>query len=496
MVNEFIQEMSKRQRNEDVDPRTWALSYGGRPIEFLCEIAPKWSGPDWAAWRAFVKTLFAVDLDDNEHAIYRLCTGLEWKKRDRPFREAWMPVGRRGGKSYTLALIAVYMACCHDWTPYLADGQFGYVSVLSDSRKHSVEIMNYVKGLLRHPRLALLVKRPLAETIELEGQTAIEIVTASIKAVRAQTRVASFCDEIAFWEVDEDSANPDVEILQGLRPAMITIPGSLLLGASSRYARRGVLWDAYRDYYGKPTGPLVWAADTLTMHPSISQEILDEERARDPVSFAAEYGVEWRSDVAEFIPRERVEALVVPGRYELPYVPGLRYFGFADPAGGSGEDSMTLAIAHHDPKTGMGVLDALRERRPQPSFDPEDEVENQVTLLKSYRLTEVAGDRYAANWCSGQYRKRGIAYVESEMTASDLYREALPLLNGARVELLDDKRFIHQVCQLERTTSRLGKDTISHPLRQHDDLANVGLAALVHVMAKPSEVERWIKAFT
>lgn len=443
-------------------------------------MAPDWGyDAEWAAWRVFVKTFFGEPLDAEELETFRTCTGLS-SPAEKSHREAWLPVGRRGGKSVTLAMIAVYVACCFDWTPHLRPGQFGYVDVLSDSRAHAGEIMNYVKGVLGHPRLAPLVGRPLSETVELAGRIRIQVVTASIKAVRSYTAIAGLCDEIAHWAPDAESANPDVEILRALRPSMATIPGSFLLCASSRYARKGVLWEAYRDHYAKENGPLVWSANTVTMHPSVDREFLAQEEERDPVAFQSEYGLEWRSGLADFIQRERVEALVVKGRYELPYAPGLRYHAVVDASGGSGEDSMTLAIAHRDPRTGLGVLDALRERQPNPSFDPEHVVESDhVPLLKTYRIQVVTGDRYAANWCSSQYRKRGISYHESELTASDYYREALPLLNGGKVELLDDKKFLGQVCGLERTVSRLGKDTISHPPRQHDDLANVGLAALV-----------------
>ena len=40
-------------------------------------------------------------------------------------------------------------------------------------------------------------------------------------------------------------ANPDVEIVAALRPAMATVPGAVLLGISSPYARRGILWQQY-----------------------------------------------------------------------------------------------------------------------------------------------------------------------------------------------------------------------------------------------------------
>jgi hypothetical protein len=91
---------------------------------------------------------------------------------------------------------------------------------------------------------------PTQERIELTNSTAIEN-TANFKTVRGYTLVSALCDEIAFWQGD-DSANPDVEILAALRPAMTTMaPDAMLLCASSPHARRGALWDAYRKFYGK-----------------------------------------------------------------------------------------------------------------------------------------------------------------------------------------------------------------------------------------------------
>ena len=46
---------------------------------------------------------------------------------------------------------------------------------------------------------------------------------------------------VDFWPHD-DAAEPDYEILNALRPGMATIPGAMLLCASSPYARRGALW--------------------------------------------------------------------------------------------------------------------------------------------------------------------------------------------------------------------------------------------------------------
>jgi hypothetical protein len=92
----------------------------------------------------------------------------------------------------------------------------------------------------------------LADTyiLKIPNNIVIEVVTASFRSVRGFTLVAALCDEIAFWQ-GEDSATPDSEILAALRPAMATIPNSMLLCASSPYARRGALYDNHKAHFGK-----------------------------------------------------------------------------------------------------------------------------------------------------------------------------------------------------------------------------------------------------
>jgi hypothetical protein len=44
---------------------------------------------------------------------------------------------------------------------------------------------------------------------------------------------------------------------------------------------------------------------------------------------------------------------------------------------------------------------------------------------------------------------------------------------------------VAQLVQLERETSRAGKDSISHPKGQHDDIANVVCGCLVQMNSGP-----------
>jgi hypothetical protein len=192
---------------------------------------------------------------------------------------------------------------------------------------------------------------------------------------------------------------------------------------------------------------------------------------RDAAAAGAEFMGQFRSDIAAFVSREAVEACVVPGRRELPPVPGVHAVAFVDPSGGSA-DAMTLAIAHRDGD--RVVLDAIRERRPP--FSPDDVVLEFTNLLKSYRVTEVSGDKYGGDWPASRFRAHGISYIPAEKPKSDLYRDVLPMLNSGRVELLDLPRVTSQLCALERRTARSGKDSIDHPPGQHDDLPMRSLA--------------------
>ena len=297
---------------------------------------------------------------------------------------------------------------------------------------------------------------------------------ASAKTTRGYAVVAALLDEVAFFPTD-DSANPDYDILDAIRPGMATVPNAMLLCASSPYARRGALWDAHRRHFGKDGDPvLVWRAPTRTMNPSVSQQVIDAATGRDPASAAAEWLAEFRSDIESFINREAVDACIALDVRERAPMQNVRYFGFVDPSGGSA-DSMTLAVGHREGD--VVVLDALREVRPP--FSPETVVEEFADVLRSYDVTRIVGDRYAGEWCAERFRVHNVTYELAQKPKSDLYRDLLPAINSRRIDLLDNARLIGQLCSLERRTSRGGRDSIDHAPGAHDDLANAvaGLAA-------------------
>lgn len=430
---------------------------------------PAWS---WAGWRAFLAALFALPLDAEGLAFFRECTGRE-RPPAKPAREAYAIVGRRGGKSRAAAVLAVYLAVFRRYDDVLAPGERGVVMVLAADRRQARVVMDYCKALLALPMLRSLVERETAETVDLTNRIRLEIHAASFRSTRGYTVVAAILDELCFWRSDE-SAEPDTEVVNALRPAMATVPGAILLGISSPYARRGVMFRAWERHFGRDGDVIVWKAPSRTMNPLLPESVVEQALAEDPDAAAAEYLAEFRRDVESFVSREVVDSCTVPGRVELPPTAG--HVAFVDPSGGSA-DAMTLCIAHAEERDGrrIAVLDALRERRPP--FSPDDVTLEFSETLRLYGVSRVVGDRYAGLWPVERFQRYGITYQAAERTKSDLYRELLPILNSGRVELLDVPRLHAQLVALERRTARGGRDSIDHPPRAHDDTANAAAGA-------------------
>jgi hypothetical protein len=206
------------------------------------------------------------------------------------------------------------------------------------------------------------------------------------------------------------------------------------------------------------------------MNPSLSEAEIARELEKDPVRNRAEYLSEWRSDVEGFIPRELVEACI--GDYhELPPNSRICYRCFVDAASGVPEgDSYAIAISH---KLGDRVIiDALREVRPP--FSPAAVVNDVlIPLCRAYSIHSVTGDNYAGEFAKEPVRAVGIAYELAKKHKSELYNDPfLPLLNSKKIDLPRNERAINQICSLERSVQRSGRDQITHPTHGHDDIAN------------------------
>ena len=115
------------------------------------------SGASWAAWRVLLAACFALPMTEDQVALYRQHTGRQTLPQVSA-REAWLVVGRRGGKSRVAGLVTVYLACFRDYHGILAPGERGTLPIIAADRRQARTVMRYVNGLLDGcPMLARLV---------------------------------------------------------------------------------------------------------------------------------------------------------------------------------------------------------------------------------------------------------------------------------------------------------------------------------------------------
>lgn len=438
----------------------------------------------WEAWIALGKSIFGLAMDKEDLKFYRKHTGRK-KPPGAPFKEAFLIIGRRGGKSFMSAVIAVFLAVFKDWREYLRPGEIGYIMCIANDRKQASVVLNYIRAILRLPIFKGMVINETKEEIELNNQITIAVHTCSYRSLRGYTIAAAILDELAFFRAE--GANPAAEILTALRPSLGNVPDSLLLGISTGYSKTGPLFEAFRDKWGQEDKDvLVWKAGTLDMNPTYRKATIDKALREDFSAARAEYFGEFREDLETFLSTEALDAVIIPGRYELPETKGASYYAFVDPSGGRG-DAMTLSICHKEDSEKI-IQDCIRVKKSP--FNPEECVREFADVIKSYGLSDVTGDRYSGEWCSSAFERWGISYENSDLDKSSIYLEFLPLVMQGRVELLDHKQQVIELRQLERRTGK-GRDTVDHPKGLRDDAANAVAGSVVMAAKRTVGVFFW-----
>ena len=138
----------------------------------------------WEPWRAFLEALQALPMSAEHLDRYRHHTG-RFEPPTKPARYAELVVGRRGGKSRILALIATYLACVIDHRDHIVPGETPVVAIIAKDRTQARVILSYIVGFMREiPLFAELIEDELAETIRLSNGVVVEVHTASIGAPR------------------------------------------------------------------------------------------------------------------------------------------------------------------------------------------------------------------------------------------------------------------------------------------------------------------------
>ena len=437
-------------------------------------------GDSWEAWRAILSGAFNLPMTDTQKEHFNALAGGREAPKKR-VRELFVISGRRCSKSHTTAATAIYLATLGFEIEGLKDrlsvGEKPVISLLAVDRSQAKVIFNYVRGMLEaSPVFSAMIHKQYAESIELSNGVNIEVGTSNYRAIRGRSLVACIFDEACFFRDSETSESNDLELYRAALPSLSTTNG-MLIAVSSPYAKRGLMYSKYEKHYGQDNDDiLVIRAASLDLNPTLDPKIIEQAMIDDPESAQAEWLGNFREGLSSYVDRAVVEGCVRKRPLIIPPQDKRQYVGFVDPSGGgqsSRADRFTLAIAYRE--ADKVIVCGIWGRRGAP-----DEITKEYAgILKAYGLHEVFGDRYAGAYPAQEFQRHGINLKYTPLNRSQLYLEALPVMQTGRCELPPDDILIGELCSLERKAGRLS-DIVDHAVGGHDDLANSAAGVIYH----------------
>ena len=471
----------------------WTFNYS---LSSPALLGPGYDGPSWDPWREFLNIVDGHGAWRDE-AFCRRCLGFSDDQLIPKVRpdEIWMVVGRRGGKSAIAAGMALTLAQAR-WPG--RPGENTRILVQAARVDRAQQIFGYVIGMLSNPGMFPGMEGMLAEvakklSVKLTSETVIEVGSANEASARGPSLAAAICDEIALWAqvsgqyARGQAALKDQLVLGAIRPAL-ALTGGPLIALSSPRLRRGAMWNAYQQHFGRSwehdTGRrvMVWQASSLDMHPGNDRLKREVEQAYedDPIEAAIEYGANFAGEPNMAIPRETVEAAVEAGVTVRPPVDGVKYWAFIDASMGGGPDSAAFGIAHAEGQ--HVILDVLLTS--DPPFQVPVIIKHWWEIAQMYRCARVSGDQYmfapGAKWIRF-LQDAGFSLDNSPRNTSGNYYDLIIMLLADRVRLLDSARLVDELAGLEsHVTSRSRHPVITHRLGAHDDSAAAAAGALCH----------------
>jgi phage terminase large subunit-like protein len=85
-------------------------------------------------------------MTDDERVIFKALTGRDSEPLE-PVEEFWGVIGRRGGKTRAMAILAAYLAACIDHRGILAPGERGDIPLLAASVQQAANAFAFVEGV-------------------------------------------------------------------------------------------------------------------------------------------------------------------------------------------------------------------------------------------------------------------------------------------------------------------------------------------------------------
>jgi len=407
-----------------------------------------------------LRSIYGLPLTPPQLEIFQFCTG----RQDYPggsFQEATILAGARAGKDSRIACpIVSYESVFGGHEKHLSRGERAVIPLVAPGTLGRRVPYAYIKSNFTESP-SLRDKRedePLQNEIKLTSRLNVQCFPSTKSALRGWSIPVGVLDELAFFRL-EGSADSDAEIQASIRRGTIGFPSTRLIKISTPFGKSGVLYDDFKNHYGKDSPDLLcWKAASTYMNPALKASRLEAEKRLDPLRYSREYEAEFAEDLDSFLPAAWIEAAVVPGRHELE-PSNFTHVAAVDVSGlGSGPnpDAFTLTVCHAE-RDGKVVQDCSRgwKKGRSSTLNLAGIVAEIKAVLLRYHLSTVYGDSYGKTWVSERFAEAGVHYVQVDHDKSFFYLQTEPLFAQGRIELLDDDQTAREFRMLDRSVAPL-----------------------------------------
>lgn len=404
-------------------------------------------------------------------------------------------IGRRGGKTTLAAMLAIYCAIITNWRPYLQKTPFATVLVLSHSREFSDEVLEIIRTFIETSpvlkRLINLKKKNTTSTMNLSvpffddsrkitySRVQIKVGAASSKTTRGIAACAVICDEIAFWNLDENMKETDEKIMKAVRPATKQFGRkALLIKISSPGIKQGVLYKEFLKW-GKgelPSTYSVFKAPSWVWNTILPKEEFIEEWELDQDGFDTEYRANFVDSLSNFILPEFIDMATIKGAtFNPPEAKRSQVVYRAAIDAAFKKDHFTFSVVgHFENRIKQYVLKGWKGTKKNP-VKAKDVAEYARTICKEYGIDEVAADQYSFEPLREIFAQYGVTLIEKPFSLTfkkQIYFNLKRLIHSQQMDLLDVEELSKELKELVIEQTGSGQIRIGHPPGGSDDYSD------------------------
>lgn len=409
-------------------------------------------------------------------------------------------VGGRAGKTYLLIALRLLFGMCVRDLSVLRPGEEAFATVVAQNDKLRQQAINYALGAARSkPELAALLRLPKGtksgtpvSTFGLHRPDFDRVVTfqgavasAGGLGVRGVWHTDLALDECAFFR-DAGFKINDKDIYEaGVSRVM---PGGQCILGSTPWAKAGLLYEFYRDNYGKPTTALVAHAPTLTLNDQPeTRAVVEMERKRDPDNAKREYdAIFMESGTTIFFESTVIDAALTDEPFE---VQPRDVIGAGGDFGFRSDSSALLMVAMRGDM--LHVFDGAEERPTDDApLKPSVTVASFAKKLVG-RCNYLMADSHYREAIAELLEAHGVCYAAAPTSPADTYVRARMLLREGKVKIHPlpfRDRLVQQMREVHGRPTSGGGMSIVHPrwaTGGHGDLCAALVLAVWFVCGEP-----------